>query len=70
IAILPPGAQRDLKDPYAEKKSPWPKVIIFAILVYLAYFALNQLGFINKWSDGRIGHKVSAKEAALPDTKK
>jgi hypothetical protein len=69
IAILPPGAQRDLKDPYAEKKSPWPKVIIFAILVYLAYFALNQLGFINKWSDGRIGHKVSAKEATLPDTK-
>jgi len=69
IALLPPGAQRDLKDPYAEKKSPWPKVIIFAILVYLAYFAFNQLGYINKWSGGRIGHKVSATESTQPEIK-
>jgi hypothetical protein len=69
IAILPPGSQRDLKDPYAEKKSPWPKVIIFAILVYLAYFALDQLGYINKWSGGRIGHKVSITEITQPETK-
>lgn len=69
IALLPPGSQRDLKDPYAEKKSPWPKVIIFAILLYLAYFALDKIGYINKWSDGRIGHKVIAKEITLPETK-
>jgi hypothetical protein len=69
IALLPPGAQRDLKDPYAEKKSPWPKVIIFAILVYLAYFALDQLGYINKWSGGRIGHKVTTTEITQPGSK-
>ena len=34
IATLPPGAQRDLVDPFAEKKSPWPKII--AVLVILA----------------------------------
>jgi hypothetical protein len=66
IAILPPGAQRDLKDPYAEKKSAWPKVVIFAILVYLAYFVLDQLGYINNWSGGRIGHKVSVTEVTAP----
>lgn len=69
IAVLPPGSQRDLHDPYAEKKSPWPRVIIVAILAYLAYFALDQLGYINTWSGGRIGHTVKVKETTLPDTK-
>jgi len=34
IAVLPPGAQRDLVDPFAEKKNPWPKII--TVLVILA----------------------------------
>ena len=34
IATLPPGSQRDLMDPFAEKKSPWPKII--TVLVILA----------------------------------
>ena len=34
IATLPPGSQRDLVDPFAEKKSPWPKII--TVLVILA----------------------------------
>jgi len=34
IATLPPGSQRDLVDPFAEKKSPWPKIIV--VLVVLA----------------------------------
>ncbi|HTB83566.1 MAG TPA: hypothetical protein VK742_07930 [Candidatus Sulfotelmatobacter sp.] len=34
IATLPPGSQRDMVDPFAEKKSPWPKIII--VLVVLA----------------------------------
>jgi len=34
IAVLPPGSQRDLVDPFAEKKSPWPRIIL--VLVILA----------------------------------
>ena len=34
IATLPPGSQRDLVDPFAERKSPWPKIIV--VLVVLA----------------------------------
>jgi hypothetical protein len=38
IATLPPGSQRDLVDPFAEKKSPWPKIILaFIILLALIY---------------------------------
>jgi hypothetical protein len=62
IAALPPGAQRDLVDPYAEKKSPWPKVIVLALLVYGVYFALNHLGFVNEWTGGRFGLKKGHNE--------
>ncbi|HEX4349615.1 MAG TPA: hypothetical protein VH251_04485 [Verrucomicrobiae bacterium] len=37
IATLPPGSHRDLVDPFAEKKSPWPRLIVLAILLYLAF---------------------------------
>ena len=55
IAKLPPGAQRDTIDPFAEKRSPWPKIIVFALILYIAYTVSNQLGYIYKWTDGRIG---------------
>ncbi len=55
IAKLPPGARRDLTDPFAEKKSPWPKVIVFALALYIIYAILNHLGFIYQWTDGRMG---------------
>jgi len=34
IATLPPGSQRDMVDPFAEKKNPWPPII--TVLVILA----------------------------------
>jgi len=55
IATLPPGSQRDLIDPYAEKKSPWPKIIIFLIILGIAYAILNKLGYVYEWSNGRLG---------------
>ncbi|HON09400.1 MAG TPA: hypothetical protein PLE24_00930 [Chitinispirillaceae bacterium] len=57
IASLPPGSHRDLSDPFAQKKSPWPNLLVLVLLLYLAYAALNHLGFINEWSGGRIGTK-------------
>jgi hypothetical protein len=42
VATLPPGSQRDLVDPYAEKKSPWPPIlgglILLAVLGGCWYF--------------------------------
>jgi hypothetical protein len=55
IAMLPPGAQRDLVDPYAEKKSPWPTIIVFVIILVLACVLLNRMGFIYEWTNGRLG---------------
>ncbi len=40
IAVLPAGSQRDLYDPFADKQSPWPKVILAAVvLLGIAYGA-------------------------------
>jgi hypothetical protein len=55
IATLPPGSQRDLVDPFAEKKSPWPKIIAVAVFLYLVYSLLNSMGYIAEWTNGRLG---------------
>jgi hypothetical protein len=38
IAVLPPGSERDLIDPFAEKKSPWPRVIVVLLLLLAVLF--------------------------------
>ncbi|MEI7731341.1 MAG: hypothetical protein WCO56_17330 [Verrucomicrobiota bacterium] len=55
VAKLPPGAQCDPVDLFADKKSPWPKVVALVVLLWLLYTVLNNLGFINEWTDGRMG---------------
>jgi hypothetical protein len=55
VAKLPAGSSRDLLDPFAEKKSPWPKLIGLALILYIAYSILNHLGFIYQWTNGRMG---------------
>jgi hypothetical protein len=53
IATLPPGSQRDLVDPFAEKKSPWPK-IIFALIVLAAIGGAWYFGKLDKVLPGKI----------------
>ncbi len=55
IPILPPGSKRDVVDPFAEKRSPWPRLIAFLIVLAIAYAILNRLGFIYDWTRGRLG---------------
>lgn len=52
---LPPGSERSLEDPFAEKKSPWPKLIIIAIVLLIAYNVLNKRGLIYNWTNGWLG---------------
>jgi nitrate reductase NapE component len=71
VAALPPGSQRDLVDPFAEKKSPWPKfiilIIVLVILLRVAYVGLDSMGFIYDWTNGRLGTEKPAKaEKAVP----
>jgi hypothetical protein len=60
VASLPPGSERDLSDPYAEQKSPWPTIIVLALLLWAAYAILNSMGYIHEWSNGRLGKARAA----------
>jgi len=55
IATLPPGATRDLVDPFAEKKNPWPKYVVLLLVAYLGYKFLWNGGYVNEWTGGRFG---------------
>jgi hypothetical protein len=66
VAALPPGSQRDLVDPFAEKKSPWPKIIVVVLLLVAAYLAFNKLGYIYDWTNGRIGDPKPARLEKVP----
>jgi len=56
VAALPPGSQRDLADPFAEKPSPWPKIII-------ALIVLAVIG--GCWYEGKLDKIVPAKITSL-----
>jgi hypothetical protein len=64
VAALPPGSHRDLLDPFAEKKSPWPKVFVLVVILWITYAILNSLGYINEWTNGRLGTPKAANPAA------
>lgn len=66
IAKLPPGARRDLVDPFAEKKSPWPKLIALFLIGYVAYLFLDRGGYINDWTNGRFGTKKEIATKTVP----
>jgi hypothetical protein len=61
VAVLPPGAQRDKVDPFAEKKSPWPKILVVVALLVIAYLALDKMGYIYEWTNGRLGERKELK---------
>ena len=41
IEVLPPGAQRDLVDPFAEKKKPWGLYITLLVIAGVLFLALG-----------------------------
>ena len=48
VAKLPPGAQRSLQDPFAEKTSPW-KLLLLAVLVLAALLICWRQGYLSRW---------------------
>ena len=62
VAALPTGARLAAVDPFAEKRSPWPRIIVALILLVLALYTLNEYGCIHKWTG--IGTKVEVKQDA------
>lgn len=49
VAHLPPGAERSLADPFAEKRSPWPRIIFTLLLLAGIAFCLWKTGYATRW---------------------
>lgn len=64
VAALPPGAQIDLTDKYAEKSSLWPKVFMVLFLVWWVYaFAKEDTtGFVYDLTHGFVGNPPPKEE--------
>ena len=71
VATLPPGAQRDLMDPFAEKKRPWKTYTVLLVILLLALgWLLGKLdGFLpNALNSSRVLHgKPAAASPAAPE---
>ncbi|MCX5821481.1 MAG: hypothetical protein NT047_16485 [Deltaproteobacteria bacterium] len=74
LASLPEGTVRSLEDPFADKKSRWPKMIVLVILLLAMLYVLNARGLLYNWTCGIVGTKpavtgtVQGGGAALPKT--
>ncbi len=61
-AKLPEGSKHSLDDPFAEKPSPWPKVIIALLIVAAVVFGLWKFDVLNKWLPDNMHHNAPASE--------
>ncbi|MFO1078611.1 MAG: hypothetical protein U1E73_12880 [Planctomycetota bacterium] len=50
---LPAGAKRSLTDPFAPKKSIWPKVLLVLLILGGATYALYRTNLLYKWTNGK-----------------
>jgi hypothetical protein len=55
MPTLPDGSERSLEDPFAEKKSPWPTIIVVLAILAAVCLMLNKMGYIYQWTNGRLG---------------
>ncbi len=55
VAKLPAGAHIETIDPFAERKSKWPKVLVALFFLWWVYVFLNDHGFIYRWTEGDYG---------------
>jgi hypothetical protein len=70
VAALPPGSTFSAADAYAEKPSVWPKLLLFAFVVWFIWAFLNDSeGRLYRWSDGKCG-KPSVEVQKLLDLQK
>ena len=56
VAALPPGATFAAADAYAEKRSLWPKLLLFAFVLWFIWAFLNDSqGRLYNWTGGKYG---------------
>jgi len=67
VAHLPKGSRIDAKDKYADPVNPWPRLILFVVVLGFIASLLNSFGVIHTLSNGAVGDPRS-EEPLLPPT--
>jgi len=49
IGRLPPGSERSLQDPYAEKQKVWPKIVMLVLILCGIAYGLHKAGYLGQW---------------------
>jgi len=65
VAKLPPGAHRDIVDPYAERTAGRNRMIVVLILVALVWSAW-QYDWLGKYRDWRNRQEIKYKQTPAP----
>ena len=68
MASLPPGAQRSLVDPYAEKQTPW-KLYLFLFALITSIALLWNHGFFQADALSNLTQRFSSSEKSADATK-
>jgi len=55
LASLPEGAVRSLEDPFADKKSRWPKIVTVLIVLLALFYVLKGHVALYRWITGLFG---------------
>ncbi|MEI7639781.1 MAG: hypothetical protein WCJ37_20875, partial [Syntrophus sp. (in: bacteria)] len=55
VASLPPGAERSLEDPFADKKSKWPQILVVVVILSLLFYLLNGKALVLRLLTGIFG---------------
>ena len=63
VAKLPAGARRGGSDPNEDRPSPWPKLLLFIVILGFVYSVLNEFGLIHEWTNGALGRDLAAEKA-------
>ncbi|NLF17868.1 MAG: hypothetical protein GX595_11515, partial [Lentisphaerae bacterium] len=66
VAELPEGSERCLTDVYAEKRSPWPWIVLLLVILGIAGYVLNQKGKIYEWTGYGRQVVIEAPAEAVP----
>jgi len=63
IATLPEESTKLLEDPFADKKNPWPKLVLILAIVAILLYVLNVRGFLYDWTGGVVGSRPVATQS-------
>lgn len=49
LPVIPPGSNRSLVDPYAPKRSPWPRILATMFVLAALGYGLYRTNLLHKW---------------------